>query len=313
LLGLLKPKLDKQALVAVCPSTDAVAIARVRRARDVPPVLELCEVHATASLSVQAAEIAQLVRSLGLERSLCATTLALGNYSLLFVEAPDVPPTELRAAIRWRVKDLIDFHIDDAVIDVFEVPDQKATGKNAMMYAVVARSSVVRQQIGLLTGAGLNLEVIDIPELALRNIASLLPEDVAGVALLYLSSRNGLITLTRQGTLYLSRRIETGWEMLAGDQDQMESKLDRVVVEIQRSLDYYESHFMQPAITNVVVTPLPDGLDGVAEYLGDQLGVPVRSMDIGSVIDAEQALSRDVQSRALVAIGAALRQETVAL
>jgi MSHA biogenesis protein MshI len=313
LLGLLKPKIDKQALVAVCPSSEAVAIARVRRARDVPPMLELCEVHATASLSVQAAEIAQLVRSLGLEHNLCATTLALGNYSLLFVEAPDVPPTELRAAIRWRVKDLIDFHIDDAVIDVFEVPDQKATGKNAMMYAVVARASVVRQQIGLLTGAGLNLEVIDIPELALRNIASLLPEDVAGVALLYLSSRNGLITLTRQGTLYLSRRIETGWEMLAGDQDKMESKLDRVVVEIQRSLDYYESHFMQPAITNVVVTPLPDGLDGVAEYLGDQLGVPVRSMDIGSVIDAEQALSRDVQSRALVAIGAALRQETVAL
>jgi MSHA biogenesis protein MshI len=305
--------IDKQSLLSYCQSSEAVAIARVRRARDVPPVLELCEVHPAASLSVQAAEIAQLVRSLGLEHSLCATTLALGNYSLLFVEAPDVPPTELRAAIRWRVKDLIDFHIDDAVIDVFEVPDQKATGRNAMMYAVVARASVVRQQIGLLTGAGLNLEIIDIPELALRNIASLLPEDVAGVALLYLSSRNGLITLTRQGTLYLSRRIETGWEMLAGDQDQMESKLDRVVVEIQRSLDYYESHFMQPAIANVVVTPLPDGLEGVAEYLGDQLGVPVRSMDIGSVIDAEQALSRDVQSRALVAIGAALRQETVAL
>jgi MSHA biogenesis protein MshI len=313
LLGLLKPKVDKQALVAVCPSTEAVAIARVRRGRDVPPVLELCEVHATGSLSVQPAEIAQLVRSLRLEQNLCATTLALGNYSLLFVEAPDVPPIELRAAIRWRVKDLIDFHIDDAVIDVFEVPDQKATGKNAMMYAVVARSSVVRQQIGLLTGAGLNLEVIDIPELALRNIASLLPEDVAGVALLYLSSRNGLITLTRQGTLYLSRRIEMGWEMLAGDQDQMESKLDRVVVEIQRSLDYYESHFMQPAISNVVVTPLPEGLEGVAEYLGDQLGVPVRGMDVGSVIDTEQALSRDVQSRCLVAIGAALRQEAVAL
>jgi MSHA biogenesis protein MshI len=313
LLGLLKHRIDKQALVAVCPSSESVAIARVRRSRDAPPVLELCEVHSAASLSVQAAEIAQLVRSRGLDRNLCATTLGLGNYSLLFVEAPDVPPSELRAAIRWRIKDLIDFHIDDAVIDVFEVPDQKATGKNAMMYAVVTRSSVVRQQIALLAGAGLHLEVIDIPELALRNVAALLPEDVAGVALLYLSARNGLITLTRQGTLYLSRRIETGWEMLAGDQDQLEGKLDRVVVEIQRSLDYYESHFMQPAITNVVVTPLPDGLNGVAEYLGDQLGLPVRGMDIGSLIDAEQAVPRDVQCRCLVAIGAALRQETVEL
>ena len=313
MLGLLKQKIDRQALVAVCPTSEAVAVARVRRNRDTPPVLELCETHPTASLSVQAAEIAQRVRSLALDRYHCATTLGLGNYSLLFVEAPDVPPSELRAAIRWRIKDLIDFHIDDAVIDVFEVPNQKATGKNAMMYAVVARSSVVRQQIGLLTGAGLNLEIIDIPELALRNVAALLPEDVAGVALLHLSGRSGLITLTRQGTLYLSRRIETGWEMLAGDLDHMESKLDRVIVEIQRSLDYYESHFMQPAITNVVVTPLPEGLDGVAGYLGDQLGVAVRTMDIASVIDTEQALTRDAQCRCLVAIGAALRHESVEL
>ena len=313
MLGLLKQRIDKQALVAVCLSSDAVAIARVRRTRDTPPVLELCETHPAASLSVQAAEVAQLVRSRGLDRNLCATTLGLGNYSLLFVEAPDVPPSELRAAIRWRIKDLVDFHIDDAVIDVFEVPDQKATGKNAMMYAVVARSSVVRQQISLLTGAGLNLDVIDVPELALRNVAALLPEDVAGVALLYLSGRGGLITLTRQGTLYLSRRIETGWEMLVGDQDHLEAKLDRIIVEIQRSLDYYESHFMQPAISNVVVTPLPEGLDGVAEYLGDQLGVPVRNMDIGSLIDTEQAITRDAQCRCLVAIGAALRQESVEL
>jgi MSHA biogenesis protein MshI len=312
-LGLLKRKIDRQALLAVCPMNDAVAIARVRRARDLPPVLEFCRAYPTASLSVQAAEISQLSRTLGLERNLCVTTLALGSYSLLFVEAPDVPPSELRAAMRWRVKDLIDFHIDDAVIDVFEVPDQKVTGKSAMMYAVVARSSVIRQQIDLLAGAGLNLEVIDIPELALRNIAAMLPEDVAGVALLYLSSRSGLITLTRQGTLYLSRRIETGWEALSGNQDEMETRLDRIVVEIQRSLDYYESHFMQPPIASMVVTPLPEGLNGVDAYLGEQLGIPVRSIDINSVIDVEESLPADVQSRCLMAIGAALRREQVEL
>lgn len=313
LFGLLNKKLDRQALAAVCPANDAVAVTRVRRARDTTPVLELCELHPTASLSVQGAEIAQLGRALGLEHNLCATTLALGNYALLFVEAPDVPPSELRAAVRWRIKDLIDFHIDDAVIDVFEVPDQKATGRNRMMYAVVARASIVRQQIALLAGAGLNLEVIDIPELALRNIAALLPEDVAGVALLYLGEHNGLITLTRQGTLYLSRRIETGWQALGGDQDEIETKLDRVVVEIQRSLDYYESHFMQPAIASVVVTPLPEEQKGVAEYLGDQLGIPVRAMDVNSVIDVEQPLPADLQCRCLLAIGAALRQESVGL
>lgn len=313
MLGLLGKKLDRQALVAVCPSDDTIAVARVRRGRDVPPLLETCVAHPAPSLSVQGAEIAQLARSLHLDRNLCVTTLDLGAYSLLFVEAPDVPPSELRAAIRWRVKDLIDFHIDDAVIDVFEVPNQRLTGRNAMMYAVVARSSVVRERVALLTGAGLHLEVIDIPELALRNIASLLPEDIAGVALLYLGRRSGLITVTRQGTLYLSRRIELGWESLGSSTGEAQPRLDRIVVEVQRSLDYYESHFSQPSIGSVVVAPLPEPLQGVPEYLGAQLGVAVRGMDLNALIDVEEPVPAADQYRCVLAVGAALRHETVTL
>ena len=313
MFALLKKKVDKQKQVALCADDEGVTVARISRPRDLAPILDLCVSHPTPSVSVQGAEMSQLAKTLELDRHLCVTTLGLGSYSLLFVEAPDVKPTELRAAIRWRIKDLIDFHIDDAVIDVFEVPNQKATGKNSMMYAVVTRTSTVRQQIELLAGAGLNLEVIDIPELALRNVSALLPEDVAGVALLYLARRNGLIVLTRQGTLYLSRRIELGLEQLGTNLDDAEPKLDRIVVEIQRSLDYYESHFLQPAITNVVVTPLPEPLQGAAEYLAEQLGISVRCMDINSMIDVDPPVAADIQSRCLLAIGAALRREGMEL
>ncbi len=52
---------------------------------------------------------------------------------------PAACDNELRAAVRWRIKDLIDFHIDDAVIDVFEMPAHARGGPNRMMYAVKAR------------------------------------------------------------------------------------------------------------------------------------------------------------------------------
>jgi len=216
----------------------------------------------------------------------------------------------LRAAIRWRVKDLIDFHIDDAVIDVFDVPNQRVSGANKMMYAVVAKSSTVRRQVDLLAGAGLNLDVIDIPELALRNIAALLPEDVAGVALLYLTARGGLITITRQTTLYLSRRIDLGYEVLGGDLDSAAPRLDRIVVEIQRSLDYYESHFSQPPVTNVIIAPLPGPIAGMDEYLSQQLGIAVRLLDLNTLIDMDTPLDPGLQSQCLLAIGAALRTES---
>ena len=138
----------------------------------------------------------------------------------------------------WRVKDLIDFHIDDAVIDVFEVSEEQATGRNRMMYAVVARSAAVKQRIDALNDAGLNLSVIDIPELAMRNIAALLPEDMGGVGLIYLLGGGGLITISRQGKLYLSRHVDTLQDAEAASQasDAIEaptqSWLDRIVIEL---------------------------------------------------------------------------------
>jgi MSHA biogenesis protein MshI len=262
---------------------------------------------------MQGAEISRKVKEHKLMEQDSVSTLELGTYSLLFVEAPDVPPAELRAAIRWKVKDLIDFHIDDAVIDVFDVPNQGVAGNHRMMYAVVARSDWVKRHIGLLTDAGLNLEVIDIPELALRNIAALMPEDVAGVAMLYLGRERGLITLTRQATLYLSRRIETGYEMLGDSLATAGSRLDRITVEIQRSLDYYESNFSQPAIAHAVLTPMPVPIPGIEAYLADQLGITVKSLDLNSLIDVEASIDTTLQSACIMAIGAALRTESKAL
>ena len=129
ILGLFKHKLDETALVAVCPAEDGIPYARVRRQKDQSPTLELCKVQKLENIGIRGAEIARLTRAERLHDQVCITTLDIGAYSLLFVEAPDVPSSELRAAIRWRVKDLIDFHIDDAVIDVFDVPNQRATTK----------------------------------------------------------------------------------------------------------------------------------------------------------------------------------------
>ena len=310
MLDFFKRKLDKNAVVAICPTHDTIPCVRIKRFKDQPPVLDLCKFQRLDNMGIQGAEIARLTRADRLGDQICVTTLTIGSYSLLLVEAPDVPATELRAAIRWRVKDLIDFHIDDAVIDVFDVPNQRVTGSNKMMYAVVTKSSTVRQQVELLTAAGLNLEVIDIPELALRNIAALLPEDVAGVVMLYLDSGSGLITITRQQTLYLSRRIDMGYETLGNDMDSAAARLDRIVVEIQRSMDYYESHFSQPPVTNAVIAPLPEPISGIDEYLARQLGISVRQLDLNSLIDTETPLDPATQSRCMLAIGAALREES---
>src|SRR5262245_39543919 len=88
-------------------------------------------------------------RDLRLHDYQCATLLEPGEYQVVVVDAPNVPLAELRAAIRWRVKDLLDFHVDDVTIDVLDIPILKdAPARNHTMYAVAARNEVIQARIG---------------------------------------------------------------------------------------------------------------------------------------------------------------------
>src|SRR3954471_24658470 len=48
-----------------------------------------------------------LAEKMRLERFCCQTLMSAGEYQLLTVEAPNVPPAELKGAVRWSVQGLI--------------------------------------------------------------------------------------------------------------------------------------------------------------------------------------------------------------
>lgn len=237
--------------------------------------------------------------------------LADDQYQLLLVEAPRVEPTELRAAIRWRVKDLIDFHIDDAVIDVFEIPGQERRPPGqAMMYAVAARARDIRTHIDRIESAHYKLDVIDISEMAMRNLASLTEEDVQGVCLLHLQEDHGLVTLTQQAHLFLSRRLEVGLRSL--EQDPLGAS-ELIVLEVQRSLDYYDSHFQQAPIAGLKVLPGPAGMDALTSALNANLNLSAEPYPLDSVLQLETEAETTVLANSMLAIGGALRREELNL
>jgi len=83
--------------------------------------------------------------------------------------------------------------------------------------------------------------------------------------------------------------------------------LDAIVLEVQRSLDYYESHFAKPAINSLVIAPLPYETPGMIEYLASALGMQVRLLDLNAVLDTKMPMSNEQQAHGFYAIGAALR------
>ena len=308
LVSWLKKDKKQQGLVGIGLQPDGVCLVCVERVGDGQPVVTLWDQRPLENPAQLDKTLSQLAQDYDLKGSRCTTYLNSGDYWLLVTEAPDVPADELKSAVRWRIKDLIDFHIDDAVLDVFDIPGENIPGRGQPMHAVAARNSSVKQRADVMQAAGIGLEIIDIPEMAQRNLAALLPEDQQGVAMLSMDDSTGLITITRGGEIYLTRNLDIGLSALRSSDDPA-GYFERISLEIQRSLDYYDSHFRQSSIRHLVLTPFANEYPELVAYLDQQLDLSARVLKLDELMQWEIEMPEVVQANCLSTLGVALRVE----
>lgn len=258
----------------------------------------------------------RVAREFGVKRFRCTTLLKPQEYHILLVEAPAVKPDELKAAVRWRIKDMLDFHVDDATIDVLDVPIPAAAGQRPrQMYTVAARNDTIRATIDRFSAGGFPLSVIDIPDTAQRNVAARLETDQRGVLALTFDPQGGLLTVSHGGELYLSRRLESSSTHLATEGELGLRMYDRVLVEIQRSLDHCERTYSFMSIGRVVMGPFP-GDEPLRQHLAANLYLPIELLELARVasLPADAASwSAEEHGKWVRLIGAGLRVERKAL
>jgi MSHA biogenesis protein MshI len=302
---------------------DRVDVSRVAVAGKGRPEILLCDSY--RKLGGDAATLSRLRRELKLEQCRCTTLLKSGDYQMIQVEAPGVLPGELKNAVRWRIKDMIDFPVADATVDAVLIPGEEGgAGRTAQALAVAARNQVIAATIKPFNEADIPLEVIDVPEFAQRNIAKCFEAEGRGVAALSLDDRGGLLTFTSGGELYQHRRIDVTLSSLSGagaeQKDggevkmELEGPFERLVLELQRSLDHFERRFPNVSLAKLVVTPVP-GKDNLRSYLAGRLDLPVEMLYLFEVMDFPDIAELHEparQARYLHAIGAAMRVEGAA-
>ena len=255
----------------------------------------------------------KLAQDMHLGRYQCSVLLQPSEYQLLQVEAPNVPKDELKSAIRWRIKDMIDYHVDDATVDVLDIPADPGS-RNHVMYAVAARNDLIQARVRAFDEARIPLSVIDIHETAQRTIAALYETAERGVALVYFADEWGLLTINYRTELYLARRLDLGLRALGAESAGQEGGAhERVAVEIQRTLDHFERQFRGIPVARVLVAPLPKDV-GLVEFLRSRLGIESGQVDLREVLAFEgEAPDAEAQWRLFHHFGAALRHETKAL
>ncbi len=301
-----KTKKSKPAgMLGIEAGPQGIALAQVVRVPGARPLLPYCE-HLEGSADAQAALLEKAVSERAFQGLPTNVLLHPSEYQMFLLEAPEVPPQELRDAMRWRIKDMISQSLDDVVIDCFALPEDAYRGRTRMVYCAVLEKTRMEHYAQLVRQAGLHMASIDITEMAFRNLGSLAGAEGMNLALLRLRTSEGLICIQNGADLYMARRIEQGLARAAQD-------LSSTTLEIQRSLDYFESQLGKGYINRLMLLPMKQDGERAYQGLASGLAVNLQRLDLRELFPGQPGteMSEAQQAFCIGAVGAALRQDAV--
>ena len=304
----------KPGWMAVLPQGGAVTLAHVVRNSNSRPQVCLLDTFAMDNGELEALQRLRGARHL--KSYNCTTLMGSGDYNLTQLDAPSVPKAERKEALRWSLKEMVSYPLEKACVDVLDIPSEGfPQGRSAGVLVVSAGEQAVRARVAGFEAAKITLDAVDVPELAQRNVAALLEDDNRGLAFLRVDETGMMLTLTFHGELIAVRRGEMDTLQLnSSDAEQCARMRERLVLDVQRSLDNFDRQYSHIPISKVVLVSYPQ-VENLSVELGESIYVPVREMDLSEVMDFSAVPElREVQYQAkhLLAIGAALRTSELA-
>ncbi|MGV8992252.1 MAG: agglutinin biogenesis protein MshI [Thiobacillus sp.] len=276
-----------------------IAYARVDRRVPVPKLL------AVGVLTVKNENWSDALSELQ-DSGPASLVLSPAMYKMRMLEAPNVPTDELRAAVRWQIQDMLDYHPDDGTVDVLEVPQPEHLNHARQLFAVAAKNSLLAEETEFAVEAGLKLVIIDIVETAQRNLAARLEKPGRALAVFSFVETGGLLTLSLDGELCMARSLSVNQAQLDGD---LEIMIERLTLEFQRTLDHFDRQFGGIPVDRLLLIPM-ENVERFRESLAKNLALPVEVMDLNNALDMSSFPDVSALPTACFhAIGAALRKE----
>jgi MSHA biogenesis protein MshI len=293
---------NSNAWTAIRCTDNKTSIATVTKRENLKPLVNVVDIQA-GNLNDEAA-FKNLTNKHKLKSANCTFVLGFSRYQLLQIEKPNVPQDEIKQAVSWKLKDLIDYPVEEATIEVIDIPPDPANAKKQQyVFAIAANNPQLGEVTNQLLDAGVNLQAIDARVFAQRNIASLLEEKNRGLAMLSFNSTGGLLTFTAGGELYHARRIEI-------DGERNKTAFETISLELQRSLDHFDSQFPYITINKLMLAPF-DLRETFCEHLRDYINLPIAQFDLSDIFDFDAEVDlADLgkQASLLPVLGAALRE-----
>ena len=239
-------------------------------------------------------EIAELAKAFAQQHNLndipASVVVGLNSYQMLLVEAPPVEPSEMAAALKWKVKDLLAQSIDETVVDGFLLPDDAFRGRQKMAYTVATERRALQSLVDSLTEAGLLVDNVEIPEIVLLRLLAKTSAGSQAELVMVVGAAAGFMMAIADGAVYLTRKLEITSSMIEVlEADQGKSSVERLVLEMQRSRDYFESQMGKGVISRLLLVTNQQDAAGFADILKQQTGLSTQSFNIEQVFEKSQS------------------------
>lgn len=246
--------------------------------------------------------------------------LDVGKYDLHLIEAPPVPEEELSDALSFRIAELTGGSAEGKILQAFPLPGNIYQGRMSMAYAAITDHDYIKELVGFCRHNGLHLKHISINELSVLNLLAH-TEQPNNVAVLRLEAHSGIVYIYRNGAFYFARQISLGTEDLNQPKDTeaddgsgltiapVNNRLDVLALELQRSMDYFESQLGLGAVDQLWVMR-PDYAD-ITETLLDleeYLNTPVAALSLESHFNRQEE-EQPLTASLAMALGGALSYE----
>jgi MSHA biogenesis protein MshI len=224
------------------------------------------------------------------------------DYQLNLIESLPVPANELQTALSWRIRSLITYHIDEAVLEYFELPAKKGASSTPLLGAVTAQKSLLNPLISLLKTCNLPLVTIDIPELALLNLASVYETDEKCTAFLYFYNKNIILNISCKKVLYFTRRINLPYTP--------DNTIDyeKLSLEILRYFDFFRSQWRLSSPTRIFAATEKGDMQIMAKALTDRLLNEVKPYTV-MASSLSDTLKIEIANKFLLDYGCLLRKD----
>lgn len=307
MLSWLRKKSSSTRHIGIDLNDDGFGVAVIEERVGAPPRVTAARWFPIGPQQGRAARLAEAAAACDAHGLAVVATLPHASYSLVQLEAPDIPEAELAEAMRWRIKDLIDFPVEEAVVDLVHLPPSNRAGAQPLLYVVVARERDVASVARDLQAAGLDIAAVDIAEMAVRNLSLHLDRPARPRAYLHMQPGQTLIEIVDGERIFLSRRVQQEFDADA-DPVVLRAQLENLALEVQRSLDYFESQYaLGPADKLSVLACAPRLYATFEEIARDFLTVSIERFDLDT-LDVADGVDLSRLGRGAAALGAAMRR-----